>query len=332
MAECKLLLILLSFLPRFMTRPVDASYYKMMGVDVTASTTEIQKAFRKLSMKYHPDKNPDMSEKYKELTFAYETLSDPYKRKVYDQVGVGYHLERGDEAEAAASKKPPKERTQLLEFQGCFDNNVPDRIDTSIHLGCAGAEVCASLAFRVGKVTFGLSNPQKCQPGQSECFWLDSVPSLPNVSQELCKHELMIGGRFLGGKEHIAVYAILPDEWDWQETETPPDEEMIAEKNLQEQEKINAEHEEVKAKPWLFTPEVLKAKQKVESLQEMRRGANANFDMEMSAKITKQINEAERELQKLTKKAKKAHKKGSKAAANIGKSEPDAARSPQGEL
>ncbi|KAF0530529.1 DnaJ-domain-containing protein [Gigaspora margarita] len=64
-------------------------YYEVLGVESTASENEIKKAYRKLAMKYHPDKNPDetASEKFKEISHAYEILCDPEKREMYDKYG-----------------------------------------------------------------------------------------------------------------------------------------------------------------------------------------------------------------------------------------------------
>lgn len=64
-------------------------YYKVLGVDKSASEKDIKKAFRKLAMKYHPDKNkaPDADEKFKEIAESYEVLSDPEKRRQYDASG-----------------------------------------------------------------------------------------------------------------------------------------------------------------------------------------------------------------------------------------------------
>ena len=65
-------------------------YYEVLGVDKNASEDEIKKAYRKLAIKYHPDRNPDnkeAEEKFKEAAEAYDVLHDPQKRQQYDQFG-----------------------------------------------------------------------------------------------------------------------------------------------------------------------------------------------------------------------------------------------------
>lgn len=68
-------------------------YYEVLGVARTATEDEIKKAYRKLARKHHPDVNPGdktAEEKFKEINEAYAVLSDPEKRKRYDQLGASW--------------------------------------------------------------------------------------------------------------------------------------------------------------------------------------------------------------------------------------------------
>ena len=73
----------------FVTAQAGEDYYKILGVARKATSAELKKAYRKLSLKYHPDKNsaPDAQQKFAELSVAYDTLSDDDKRKAYNQGG-----------------------------------------------------------------------------------------------------------------------------------------------------------------------------------------------------------------------------------------------------
>ena len=78
-------------------------YYTVLGVERTATKQEIKKAFRKMALKYHPDKNPgqDTTKKFREVAEAYEVLGDEGKRKMYD--GQGHNAWSG---EGAGGYKP----------------------------------------------------------------------------------------------------------------------------------------------------------------------------------------------------------------------------------
>ncbi|HEU0064539.1 MAG TPA: DnaJ domain-containing protein, partial [Flavisolibacter sp.] len=83
-------------------------YYKILGVDKNAGTDDIKKAYRKLARKYHPDLNPDNKEAHKtfqQINEANEVLSDPEKRKKYDQYGENWkHGEEYERARQAQSQ------------------------------------------------------------------------------------------------------------------------------------------------------------------------------------------------------------------------------------
>uniref|UniRef100_A0A1B6CA60 J domain-containing protein n=1 Tax=Clastoptera arizonana TaxID=38151 RepID=A0A1B6CA60_9HEMI len=87
-------------------------YYKVLEVTKHSSTSDIKKAYRRLALKWHPDKNPDnpdeANKKFKEISEAYEVLSDDMKRKIYDQ--------------RCSAPKVPASRTQRSSFRSFFEN------------------------------------------------------------------------------------------------------------------------------------------------------------------------------------------------------------------
>ena len=83
-------------------------YYKILGIEKTATTEQIKKAYRKLARQYHPDVNPNdatAEQKFKEINEANEVLSDPDKRQKYDQFGADY--QRYEQAGAGGQGRGP---------------------------------------------------------------------------------------------------------------------------------------------------------------------------------------------------------------------------------
>ena len=94
-------------------------HYDALGVDRKASQDEIKKAYRELARKWHPDRNPDdadAEERFKEIQHAYDTLSDPEKRKEYDAGGMfaGGGFPGGFRPGAGAGASPTSKRRAVM--------------------------------------------------------------------------------------------------------------------------------------------------------------------------------------------------------------------------
>src|SRR5476651_1658487 len=97
-------------------------YYKVLGVKKDASTDEIKKAYRKLAVKSHPDKNPGnkaAEEKFKEANEANEVLGNPEKRKKYDDLGENWqHYQQNPNAGRGGRPNGPPGGFSTEEFYG----------------------------------------------------------------------------------------------------------------------------------------------------------------------------------------------------------------------
>ncbi|PIE87565.1 MAG: molecular chaperone DnaJ [Bacteroidetes bacterium] len=99
-------------------------YYKVLGVDKSATANDIKKAYRKLARKYHPDVNPndkDAERKFKEINEANEVLGNPEKRKKYDQYGKDWQHSEAFEKAKARQQQSQRSYTYTDEGQAYSD-------------------------------------------------------------------------------------------------------------------------------------------------------------------------------------------------------------------
>ncbi|KAI1199908.1 hypothetical protein F5X97DRAFT_108927 [Nemania serpens] len=125
----------------------ETKLYDQLSVKPDASQEEIKKAYRKAALKWHPDKNkdnPNASERFKECSQAYEILSDPEKRKIYDQYGLEFLLRGG-------TAPPPESH-----FGGSQSGGMPSGFQ-SFDFGGGGGMPSGARSFHF--TTSGGSNP-----------------------------------------------------------------------------------------------------------------------------------------------------------------------------
>ncbi len=100
-------------------------YYKILGVDKSASAEDIKKAYRKLAVKYHPDKNKDdkkAEERFKEINEANEVLGDPEKRKQYDAFGENWKYAQANGGAGGYRQGSPDEFADVFGSGGNFSD------------------------------------------------------------------------------------------------------------------------------------------------------------------------------------------------------------------
>ena len=129
------------------TATKDKDYYGVLGVKKSASTDDIRKAFRKLARKYHPDVNPGdkgAEEKFKTLSEANDVLSDPKKRKIYDQLGFysdnidpatadAYARGGGQPGDGGVEGRRPSRPKECLDWKTEFDISGQHAMRQAVH-------------------------------------------------------------------------------------------------------------------------------------------------------------------------------------------------------
>ena len=138
-------------------------YYTVLGVNRDASDEDIKKAYRKLAMKHHPDRNPNdrtSEEKFKEAKAAYEILSDPKKRAAYNQFGHAG-------IDSAAMRNLPRLRSQA----GHPGQDLPDLPRARTGARFAGVFLHSAdlpaVSWRGQDHSGALSDLQRRRPGQA---------------------------------------------------------------------------------------------------------------------------------------------------------------------
>jgi len=123
-------------------------YYKVLGIERDADADAVKKAFRRLARQHHPDVNKgdkQAEERFKELNNAYETLSDPAKRKLYDQYGANYERMQQGAGPTGPGGMDWSEMFRQTQGGGAAGGFDPSSIFDNLFGGAAGSE---SQAFR----------------------------------------------------------------------------------------------------------------------------------------------------------------------------------------
>jgi curved DNA-binding protein len=124
-------------------------YYKILGIDKSASPKDVKNAYRKLARKFHPDLNPndkDAKAKFQQINEANEVLSDPEKRKKFDQYGKDWqHAEQFENAKQYQDQSANSRRT---DYQGAQSGGDFSEFFESMFGGAAGARGSRQVKFR----------------------------------------------------------------------------------------------------------------------------------------------------------------------------------------
>lgn len=144
-------------------------YYAVLGVSRTASADEIKQSFRKLARKYHPDVNPDdkaAEAKFKEVSEAYEVLSDADKRKKYDQ--YGQYWQQASRTGASTSYSTPGDMGGFdFSNYGSFDEFINELLGRFATTGGTGGR---SYAYGAPGASTSTGSPFGYDPGANQSF------------------------------------------------------------------------------------------------------------------------------------------------------------------
>ncbi|KAH8159147.1 hypothetical protein CIB48_g9098 [Xylaria polymorpha] len=138
----------------------ETKLYDQLGVKPDATQEEIKKAYRKAALKWHPDKNkdnPNAAEKFKECSQAYEILSDPEKRKIYDQYGLEYLLRGGSGSSSGENPFSGHAGGMPSGFQGFDFSSIPNAT-RSFHFTTGGGGAANPFNFSNPESIFAESN------------------------------------------------------------------------------------------------------------------------------------------------------------------------------
>jgi curved DNA-binding protein len=182
------------------------NYYELLGVKRDASADEIKQSFRRLARKYHPDLNPgdkSAEDKFKDISEAYEILSDRSKRSQYDRFAGFWRKNRTK----APTNNPPRERTTDEEEFGDDFNTFIDRLlgrkkEASSSVSSDRFNRTDAQATRTARQTDRRSSRVASDPADRNTF-AEAPPVRPkNLEAELT---LPLDKAYLGGRERITI-------------------------------------------------------------------------------------------------------------------------------
>jgi len=169
-------------------------YYKVLGISRSASDKDIAKAYRKLALQYHPDKNPDdregAEEQFKKVSEAYEILHDPEKKQIYDQHGK-QGLERGGGGGGGQANDI---------FRHFFEQSGEDPF-AGFFMGGGGGRGGQRISFQMGGGGFSGGGRPSRPPRDS-----DTGPHVIPTNKRVCLHGLQSAAEHNGKEGTVLGY------------------------------------------------------------------------------------------------------------------------------